>query len=414
DIIVRPQWIRKIAQQENGKFQFAAFIHESNESSYTPLLIFINKRSGGQTGANIYEKLLNLLNPRQIFLLDNSQTILQALEIYRGVANLHICVFGGDGSVGWVLAKLAEVYDGPTNPPVAICPLGTGNDLSRVLNWGREYESKRLLTTLLQIPAAEKAPLDRWHVELESIAERQTPDVLNGPSFLRETNRLLYENFQMLPNSYFINYMSFGLDAAIALDFHDHRARKPSKFSSPWKNKVMYINESLKYVGDFAKASRWDLRGYMKVICDGVNLTYSLRNCHTLVILNIPGYASGTNPWGKSSTTFPNKEFSENEDAFELETLHDGKRDESSTPTTMDRQDFGDKKLEIVGLSATHMGLIHVGFHGQRIAQCSHLTIELQTPMLAQLDGEPFYIPASVVVKVTHSGQVMVLRYNSV
>ncbi|CAF1558283.1 unnamed protein product, partial [Didymodactylos carnosus] len=77
-------------------------------------------------------------------------------------------------------------------------------------------------------------------------------------------------------------------------------------------------------------------------------------------------------------------------------------------------QDFGDKKLEIVGLSATHMGLIHVGFHGQRIAQCSRLTIELQTPMLAQLDGEPFYIPASVVVKVTHSGQVMVLRYNSV
>jgi len=46
-------------------------------------------------------------------------------------------VAGGDGTVGWVLGSLAELYKQDRKPvlPVGIIPLGTGNDLSRSFGW---------------------------------------------------------------------------------------------------------------------------------------------------------------------------------------------------------------------------------------------------------------------------------------
>jgi len=51
--------------------------------------------------------------------------------------NLRVMVAGGDGTVGWVLGCLGQLYvqnRGPV-PPVAVIPLGTGNDLSRSFGW---------------------------------------------------------------------------------------------------------------------------------------------------------------------------------------------------------------------------------------------------------------------------------------
>ena len=332
--------------------------------------------------------------------------------------------------------------------------MGTGNDLSRILLWGEQYDPKRLLSILTQIPKAQSIALDRWQVAIEQVnAAKQDSNLstnrtflplITHPKFVRDRNRASYQNNRALPNTRFINYMSFGLDAAIALEFHDRRKRNPNKFSSPLKNKLMYLNESRKYLNDFARSKTWNLGSYMRLICDGQDLTDSIRSCHTLIVLNIPGYASGTNPWGKTSNSSPVSSheiiiqkdcdsFEEistssveiidlpanTHEVYELITLNDCPNDQINMPATtavphptgrFDRQDIDDKKIEVVGLSTTHMATIHMGFRGMRIAQCSQLRIELCCPMTAQMDGEPFYLLESVAINITHAGQVLVLR----
>ena len=86
-------------------------------------------------------------------------------------------VCGGDGTVGWVLGAIDKA-DLPvsytqlqqyiylnitqTKPYVGILPLGTGNDLARVLDWGSGYSSDDDISDILkEIEHAQLSLLDR-------------------------------------------------------------------------------------------------------------------------------------------------------------------------------------------------------------------------------------------------------------
>ena len=426
---MRPQWLRRLVGPP--KRFHASFSHDrnTNHASFTPLLLLINKLSGGQQGEKIYHKLIRLLNPRQVFLLSHNADLEQVLDTYGSLENSRICVCGGDGTVGWIISTLVEKYSSLSNPPISICPLGTGNDLSRVLGWGWHYEEKRLSKTLLEMHNARSIALDRWQISLgpliNPIAETEPGNdrrcfscLLEHPRFVVERDPPLYQQYRTALNICFSNYLSFGLDAAVVLDFHDQRMQNPSGFTSPLKNKLLYLNTSRKYFKEFALWRSWHLRPYMRIICDEQDVTDSIRQCHTIVLLNISSYGSGTRPWGSvsrrsgtmSKTAFiADRQITPSGSREVDETNEMVSSGISPTPTHFREQSLNDGKIEVIGLDSIQMALIHLGLRGRRIAQCTRVRIELLRAMPVHMDGDPFYLSALTAIDVKHAGQVLVL-----
>jgi hypothetical protein len=107
---------------------------------WTPLAVFVNVRSGGGEGVEIVARLKQLLDEKQIFLLDGNNSPERGLKQFSELgAATRVLVAGGDGTVNWLFQYMPE----HAAPPVAILPLGTGNDLARSLGWS-DFASVRI------------------------------------------------------------------------------------------------------------------------------------------------------------------------------------------------------------------------------------------------------------------------------
>ena len=144
--------------------------HQMILPNVCPLLVFVNVKSGGQQGAELITSFRHLLNPHQVFDLQNGGP-LPGLYVFRNIERYRILACGGDGTIGWVLSCLDNVSQDAKcqSPPMAIVPLGTGNDLARVLRWGVGYTGAEEPVNLLRdVIEAEEITLDRWTVVFHS------------------------------------------------------------------------------------------------------------------------------------------------------------------------------------------------------------------------------------------------------
>uniref|UniRef100_A0A670JH77 Diacylglycerol kinase n=1 Tax=Podarcis muralis TaxID=64176 RepID=A0A670JH77_PODMU len=314
-----------------------------------PLLVFVNPKSGGNQGTKIIQSFMWYLNPRQVFDLSQGGPK-EALEMYRKVHNLRILACGGDGTVGWILSILDQLRLNPP-PPVAILPLGTGNDLARTLNWGGGYTDEPLSKILSHVEEGEIVQLDRWSLQVEPNPEANAEE----------------KDETALPLDVFNNYFSLGFDARVTLEFHESREANPEKFNSRFRNKMFYAGTAF---SDFLMGSSRDLAKHIKVVCDGTDLTPKIQDLkpQCLVFLNIPRYCAGTMPWGNPG---------EHHD-FEPQRHDDG-------------------CLEVIGFTMTSLAALQVGGHGERLHQCREVLLTTSKAIPMQVDGEPCKLGASCI-----------------
>uniref|UniRef100_A0A667H837 Diacylglycerol kinase n=1 Tax=Lynx canadensis TaxID=61383 RepID=A0A667H837_LYNCA len=372
-VVIPPTWILRARRPQNTlkaskKKKRASFKRKSSKKGpeegrwrpfiirptpsplMKPLLVFVNPKSGGNQGAKIIQSFLWYLNPRQVFDLSQGGPK-EALEMYRKVHNLRILACGGDGTVGWILSTLDQLRLKPP-PPVAILPLGTGNDLARTLNWGGGYTDEPVSKILSHVEEGNVVQLDRWDLRAEP-----NPDA--GPEERDEgaTDRL--------PLDVFNNYFSLGFDAHVTLEFHESREANPEKFNSRFRNKMFYAGTAF---SDFLMGSSKDLAKHIRVVCDGTDLTPKIQDLkpQCIVFLNIPRYCAGTMPWG-----------------------HPGEHHD------FEPQRHDDGYLEVIGFTMTSLAALQVGGHGERLTQCREVVLTTSKAIPVQVDGEPCKLAAS-------------------
>ncbi|XP_057179794.1 diacylglycerol kinase iota isoform X2 [Triplophysa rosa] len=370
-VIVPPSWIIKVRKPQSSfknstrrkkrtSFKRRTSKKGTDESKWRPfmlkpmpsplmkpVLVFVNPKSGGNQGTKLLQMFMWILNPRQVFDLSQGGPR-EALELYRKVPNLRILACGGDGTVGWILSALDELQMNP-QPPVAVLPLGTGNDLARTLNWGGGYTDEPVSKILCQVEDGTVVQLDRWNLQVE----RSSVQPEDGS--------------QKLPLNVFNNYFSLGFDAHVTLEFHESREANPEKFNSRFRNKMFYAGAAF---SDFLQRSSRDLSKHVRVVCDGTDLTPKIQEqkFQCIVFLNIPRYCAGTMPWGN---TGDHRDF--------------------------DPQRHDDGCIEVIGFTMASLAALQVGGHGERLHQCREVVLTTFKTLPVQVDGEPCRLAPSTL-----------------
>lgn len=238
------------------KAELNSFAHVRPSAQCTYVVAFVNSRSGGQVGSLILHTLHQALGegdskPLHGRVCDLSApkeptlTIEQiARDLDEASHRMRLLVFGGDGTVTWILNALencSSLQGRLQSLPVGIVPLGTGNDLARSLGWGGKLRCVSFVLRYLRW-AIDAVPvsLDQWRIVLRPHAKLAETHKLrkpgSHPQLVQDANlasQLRHDLDEVLPAhsaqcdeiyvGFWQNYFSLGIDAKVAA--HVDRAR---------------------------------------------------------------------------------------------------------------------------------------------------------------------------------------------
>lgn len=322
-----------ITHGTDDKSQWEINLHDD----CVPLFVFINKKSGGQLGEWIIRRFNKLLNPNQVVDLKNGEPNHTLNMLHRLGIKYKILACGGDGTAAWLLSVIDTIRESDPDayiPALAVLPLGTGNDLARTLGWGGGYDKESIEGIVDCLEKGSEMLIDRWSVKITDDATQ-------------EERRLILNN-----------YFSVGIDAKIALDFHLAREKNPKKFKSRTINKMYYAQYgALSMFGGTPEVPE-----KIKLFVDDIEIVLPSK-LEGIMVLNLPSWAGGKNPWGSHSDEwYP--------------------------------QSVSDNIVEVIGLKGSfHMGRIQGNMSdGIKLAQGSKVVFEWvdDSELPVQLDGEPW------------------------
>ena len=340
---------------------------------FIPLVVFVNRKSGGQKGAYLYEQLRRNLNPHQVFDLGVHKPE-RILRIFSRVPNVRVLVCGGDGSIQWILNTIEDLGVDARAIPVAVLPLGTGNDLARVLGWGRGFNmDDNIPEILVSVKDAHRVLLDRWEIDM-------TNTVKSGRrSRAASATRTVVFN----------NYFGIGVDATTALRFHKHRDQYPRWFFSRITNKLWYAIHGAREIVDRSCAG---LADQMRLTCDGEEVEIP-EHAEGIIILNVNSFAGGVRMWNNRAHA------SVGDNLYRL--------GGGGFQQSFGRSSMHDGMLDIVAVNGSlHLGEMNVGLARPiQLCQGREISIELVTPIAMQVDGEPWtQKPCKLTIR--HKSQV--------
>ncbi|XP_066332689.1 diacylglycerol kinase 7-like [Miscanthus floridulus] len=307
---------------------------DADGPAVAPVVVFVNSRSGGRHGPELKVRLHELITEEQVFdlsVVKPSDFVHYGLSCLEKLADqgdnrakavrekMRIVVAGGDGTVGWVLGCLSDLYKLKREPvpPTGIIPLGTGNDLARSFGWGGSFPFGWRSAVKRYLSKASTAPicrLDSWQTVIQ-MPEGEIKELPYALQKVEPGDRLevSQENGTELSEKasfykgVFYNYLSIGMDAQVAYGFHHLRDEKPYLAQGPVANKLIYAGYSCTQ-GWFCTpcTASPQLRGLKNIL----RLSIKKANCseweqvqmpssvRSLVVLNLYNYGSGRHPWG--------------------------------------------------------------------------------------------------------------------
>uniref|UniRef100_A0A8C6TJL7 Diacylglycerol kinase n=1 Tax=Neogobius melanostomus TaxID=47308 RepID=A0A8C6TJL7_9GOBI len=392
-------------------------------------------------GVKFLRKFKQLLNPAQVFDLMNGGPEL-GLRLFTRFATFRILVCGGDGSVGWVLSELDKL-NLHKQCQLGVLPLGTGNDLARVLGWGGLCDDDAQLLQILEklerqwlcLPHEQVVPTGSGPEEdgggscpSESGGDapndgktyRSKEQLMLRANSLKKALRQIIEQAEKgrtnAEEYYPRGDQSSGFITCLLLwnDFDqwwmsrtDTRRQcsekvvmnnyfgigLDAKISLEFNNKR---DENPKKCSSRTKNMMWygvlgtkelvqktykNLEQRVQLECDGVAM--SLPSLQGLAVLNIPSYAGGINFWG-------------------------GTKEDNN----FGAPSFDDKKLEVVAVFGSMQMAVSrvINLQHHRIAQCRQVKIRIlgEEGIAVQVDGEAWVQPPGVV-KIVHKNRAQML-----